>query len=171
MMIGARAADRLPRGPIMFGLSMRTSAAALLATIALAALAGDDKESSIVGNWLTEPKDGIIQISLVAPSVYEGRIVGGNHPGRVDVMNPDLAQRDKPLGGQVILRHLHYGSDGKWSDGTIYDPDSGHTYKCVVELISPDTLKLRGFVGIPLLGKQQIWTRYKGTSMNLSAAR
>jgi uncharacterized protein (DUF2147 family) len=168
-MMAARAADRLRRGPIMFGFSMRVSAPALLATIALASLASDDKEAGIIGNWLTEPKDGIIQISRVAPSLYEGRIVGGNHPGRVDALNPDPAQRNKQLRGQVILQDLHYGGDGKWSGGTIYDPDSGHTYRCVVELVSPDTLKLRGFIGIPLLGRQQIWTRYKGASMDLSA--
>jgi uncharacterized protein (DUF2147 family) len=149
----------------------RIGALALLATVALVALANDDKQSRILGNWLTEPKDGIIQISLEADATYRGRIVGGNNPGRVDEKNPDPPQRSKPLRGQVILRNLRYDGDGKWSGGTIYDPESGHTYKCLVELIAPDSLKVRGFIGISLLGKSQIWTRYLGASMDLPAAR
>ncbi len=154
----------------MVGSSLRMGVLALSASIALAALASDGREAGILGNWLTEPKDGIIQISLAAPSVYEGRIVGGNHPGRVDALNPDPAKRNQSLRGQVILRDLRYGGDGKWSGGTIYDPNNGHTYKCVIELISPDILKLRGYIGIPLLGREQTWTRYKGTSMELPPA-
>jgi uncharacterized protein (DUF2147 family) len=142
-----------------------------LLAVALAAMAADDKQSRILGNWLTESKDGIIQISSAAGGVYEGRIVGGNHPGRLDEKNPDLTLRDKPLRGTIILHNLRYDGGGKWSGGAIYEPDSGRTYKCLVELIDADTLKVRGFIGISLLGKSQLWTRYVGTSMDLPAAR
>jgi uncharacterized protein (DUF2147 family) len=147
----------------------RRRTGALTLGFALAILASDEKQSRILGNWLTEPKDGIIQISVAAGATYEGRIVGGNHPGRVDAKNPDASQRGKSLRGQVILRELHYDGDGKWSGGTIYEPDSGHTYKCLVELVTPDRLKVHGYIGVSMLGKSQIWTRYMGTSMDLSA--
>jgi uncharacterized protein (DUF2147 family) len=149
----------------------RSGALTLLLGVALAILASDAKQSRILGNWLTEPKDGIIQISVAAGATYEGRIVGGSHPGRVDEKNPDASQRGKPLRGQVILRELHYDGDGKWSGGTIYEPDSGRTYKCLVELVAPDSLKVRGYIGISMLGKSQIWTRYTGTAMDLPATR
>jgi uncharacterized protein (DUF2147 family) len=147
----------------------RFGALAVLFGVALAVLASDEKESRILGNWLTESKDGIIQISLGAGASYEGRIVGGSHPGRLDEKNPDPAQRSQPLRGQVILRNLRYDGDGKWSGGTIYEPDTGRAYKCLVELIAPDTIKMRGFIGISLLGKSQTWTRYRGSSMDLPA--
>jgi uncharacterized protein (DUF2147 family) len=149
----------------------RSGALTLLLGVALAILASDEKQSRILGNWLTEPKDGIIQISVAAGATYEGRIVGGSHPGRVDEKNPDASQRGKPLRGQVILRELHYDGDGKWSGGSIYEPDSGRTYKCLVELMAPDTLKVHGYIGISMLGKSQTWTRYRGTSMDLPAPR
>jgi uncharacterized protein (DUF2147 family) len=142
----------------------------LLFAVALGAIAADDQQSRILGNWLTESKDGIIQISVTAAGTYEGRIVGGNHPGRLDEKNPDPALRGKPLRGAIILRDLHYDGGGKWSGGTIYEPDSGRTYKCLVELMSADTLKMRGFIGFSLLGKSQTWTRYAGTSMDLPPA-
>ena len=78
----------------------RIGALALLSIVALMASANDDKQSRILGNWLTEPKDGIIQISLEADATYRGRIVGGNNPGRIDERNPDPTQRSKPLRGQ-----------------------------------------------------------------------
>jgi uncharacterized protein (DUF2147 family) len=147
----------------------RASVLTVLIGIALA-VAADNKESSVVGNWLSESKDGIIQISQGQNGMYEGRIVGGNHPGRVDEKNPNPTQRGKALRGEVILRNLHYDGDGKWSGGAIYEPDTGRTYKCLVEVISPDSIKVRGFIGISLLGKSQTWTRYRGTSMDLPAA-
>jgi len=71
------------------------------------------------------------------------------------------------LPGQVILHDLKYEGNRKWVDGTIYDPQGGKTYRCKVELRSDGTLKVRGFIGISLLGKTQLWTRYTGTAMDL----
>jgi uncharacterized protein (DUF2147 family) len=149
----------------------RSGALIFLLAVALTALASDEKQARILGNWLSEAKDGIIQISSVPGGTYEGRIVGGSHPGRVDEKNPDPAERGKPLRGQVILRNLQYDGDGKWSGGAIYEPDTGRTYKCLVELIAPDSLKVHGYIGISIIGKSQIWTRYAGTSMELPATR
>jgi uncharacterized protein (DUF2147 family) len=149
----------------------RFGALTLLFAVVLAVLATDEKQSRILGNWLTEARDGIIQISLGAGATYEGRIVGGSHPGRLDEKNSDPTQRSQPLRGQVILRNLRYDGDGRWSGGTIYEPDTGRTYKCLVELMAPDSLKVRGFIGISLLGKSQTWTRYRGSSMDLTVTR
>jgi uncharacterized protein (DUF2147 family) len=142
-------------------------ALSLLFALACIAMASDAMRSQILGNWLSESKDGIIQISQSTDANYEGRIVGGSRPGRLDDKNPDATQRPKPLRGQVIMRNLHYDGAGKWSGGAIYEPDTGRTYSCLVELIAPDRLKVRGFFGISVLGKSQIWTRYVGTSMDL----
>jgi len=143
----------------------RTFALAMMLFIN-AALA-DNFETAILGNWLTEPKDGIVEISRANDNTYQGRIVGGNEPGKLDSNNPDAARRSLALRGQIILRGLRYDGDGKWEGGTIYDPKSGSTYRCKLELRSDGTLKVRGFIGVSLLGKSQVWTRYNGTSMDL----
>lgn len=127
----------------------------------------DEWQSRVLGNWLTEPKDGIIQISTAADGSLQGRIVGGNEPGKVDSKNPDPAKRALPLRGQIIMQGLKYDGEGRWSGGTIYDPKGGSTYKCKIELRADGTLKVRGFIGFALLGKTQDWTRYTGTSMDL----
>ncbi len=131
-----------------------------------ATFAADDPQVAIQGNWLTEPKDGIIQITRNG-DLFEGRIVGGNEPGKLDTNNPDATKRNLALRGQVILHDLKYDGEGQWSGGSIYDPKSGSTYKCKVELRSDGTLKVRGYIGFSLIGKSQIWTRYSGASMDL----
>ena len=37
--------------------------------------------------------------------------------------------------------------------GWIYDPDSGSTYDGKITIVDQNTVKLRGFIGISLLGK------------------
>ncbi|MBS0398404.1 MAG: DUF2147 domain-containing protein [Proteobacteria bacterium] len=143
----------------------------LLGGYALPVPAADVAMTRIGGNWLTEPRDGIIQLSVDAQGNLQGRIVGGNHPGLRDEHNPDATLRSRELRGQIILKDMKYDGNGRWSGGTIYKPDNGKTYKCKVELRGDDTLGVRGFIGFSLLGVTQTWTRYTGTSMDLPPAR
>jgi uncharacterized protein (DUF2147 family) len=150
---------------------MTVALALLLACGALGTVrAADQALAGVVGNWLTEPRDGIIQVTVDAKGNLEGRIIGGNHPGLKDEKNPDPTRRALALRGQVILRNMSYDGDAHWSGGTIYKPDNGKTYKCNVELVSKDVLKVRGYIGFSLLGITQKWTRYTGTSMDLPPA-
>jgi uncharacterized protein (DUF2147 family) len=48
---------------------------------------------------------------------------------------------------------------GVWSGGTIYDPDTGNTYRCKLTLRSPDVIDLRGYIGISLFGRTSRWIR------------
>jgi uncharacterized protein (DUF2147 family) len=136
---------------------------------ALAPRPGLAADAPILGRWLTEPRDGIIEITRLADGSFQGLIIGGNAPKRLDANNPDPARRQQLLLGQIILKGLR--EDGAaWAGGTIYDPDSGHTYKCRIELLDRDHIKVRGFLGISLLGRSQTWSRYLGSTLDLSAA-
>jgi uncharacterized protein (DUF2147 family) len=141
-----------------------------LALCALGLCAQGAPADPILGRWLTEPRDGIIEITLAADNSYQGRIIGGNAPGRLDLHNPDPQRRQQLLLGQTILRGMHAEAQGGWSDGTIYDPDSGRTYKCHIELLDGAHLKVRGFIGIALLGRSQTWSRYTATALDLPPA-
>jgi len=119
-------------------------------------------EQQILGTWLTQDKDGTVQIYLAASGKFEGRIVddsGG--PEQLDDKNPDPVLRTRPLNGAVILQGFRYTGDGKWTDGTIYDPDNGKTYRCSMELKGADALSVRGYIGAPLFGRSVLWTRVK----------
>jgi uncharacterized protein (DUF2147 family) len=141
--------------------------AALALPLARAAGGADGHAAQIVGDWLTEQHDGIIQISIADDGSYQGRIVGGNDPQRLDQHNPDETKRSHTLLGQTIFQGMKYDGDGKWSGGTIYDPDSGRSYKCRLEQLDQDRLQVHGFIGFALLGRSQVWTRFRGSSITL----
>jgi uncharacterized protein (DUF2147 family) len=128
------------------------------------------QQKQILGRWLTETRDGIIEISAAADGTYQGRLIGSDHAKRVDTNNPDPAKRSELVLGQVILLRLSYKGQGEWSGGSVYDPTSGRFYRCSVEMIDQDHLRLRGFVGISILGRSQVWTRYTGTSLEFPLA-
>lgn len=127
----------------------------------------DAQARQAIGAWLTQDRDGIIEISLAADGSYQGRIVGGTDPDRLDTTNPDTALRQEPLQGHVIMQGMRYLGGGHWSTGTIRDPNNGHVYKCRLTLLSPERLQVRGFLGVSLLGRSQIWTRYTSKRMDL----
>ncbi len=85
----------------------------------------------------------------------------GGMPGKekVDRENPDPALRSRPVIGLRIFEGFTYDGDGRWKNGTIYDPASGKTYSCKIRLQDDGSLKVRGFIGISLLGRTEIWTR------------
>jgi uncharacterized protein (DUF2147 family) len=68
--------------------------------------------------------------------------------------------------GLPILEGFRYVGKGKWSKGTVYNAETGKTYKAHLRLKDPDTLVLRGYIGISLIGGSTTWTRYKETGGN-----
>ncbi|MGI9271409.1 MAG: DUF2147 domain-containing protein [Woeseiaceae bacterium] len=118
-------------------------------------------ESHIEGRWLSGDKSGWIDIRLI-----DGKPVGtaagsttDEEVPRVDEFNPDPALRDRPLLGITILHGFAYKGDGVWKGGTIYDPNSGKTYKSTMTLVDGNTLKVRGYIGVSLFGRSDTWTR------------
>jgi uncharacterized protein (DUF2147 family) len=70
------------------------------------------------------------------------------------------AEKNKPILGMIIMNGLE--KDGsEYNGGTILDPQNGKKYKCYITLESPDKLKLRGYVGVAIMGRTQYWTRVK----------
>jgi uncharacterized protein (DUF2147 family) len=78
-----------------------------------------------------------------------------------DRYNPDASQRHRAVVGLRILRGLQRapGSRLDWTGGTIYDPGSGNTYRASLRVVGENRLELRGFIGIPLLGRTATWFR------------
>ena len=69
--------------------------------------------------------------------------------------------REREVVGLEILRDLRPepGPVGRWSGGRIYDPGSGRTYRAALSMDGPDRLRLRGYLGIRLLGRTATWIR------------
>jgi uncharacterized protein (DUF2147 family) len=59
----------------------------------------------------------------------------------------------------TILRGLRREGE-RYTGGEILDPDDGKVYRCSVTVIEGGKqLDVRGYIGIPLLGRSQIWQR------------
>jgi uncharacterized protein (DUF2147 family) len=140
-------------------LAMLAAGVALLSTGARGDTASDPR---ILGMWLTQAKDGVIEFYLSASGMLQGRIVARSSAiARLDENNPVAALRTRSIDGAVILQGFRYAGDGKWMDGSVYDPLSGRTYRCNMELKNADTLSVHGYVGLPVFGRSELWTRKK----------
>jgi uncharacterized protein (DUF2147 family) len=64
-------------------------------------------------------------------------------------------KKDKKVIGMVIVEGLSKDGD-EWKGGSILDPDNGKTYKCKMSL-EKGKLKVRGFIGVSMLGRTQYW--------------
>ena len=122
-------------------------------------------EAQVTGLWRTiDDRDGseksIIEIFEQDDKLH-GKVVkflAGATYTSCEKCQGDL--KNKPLIGMVIIHNLTKTSNGG-IDGTVLDPNNGKTYSCYVELETPDKLKLRGYIGIPALGRTQYWYRVK----------
>lgn len=67
--------------------------------------------------------------------------------------------KNQPVVGMQILRGLRW--DGaEYSGGEILDPDNGTVYRCRIRVAAGGRkLEVRGYIGVPLIGRTQVWTR------------
>lgn len=68
---------------------------------------------------------------------------------------------NKPIMGMDIVTGLKpTGTPGRYTDGTVIDPNKGKTYKFNARL-HPNgrSLTVRGYVGVSMLGRSQTWIR------------
>lgn len=119
-------------------------------------------QNEIVGKWWTPNKDGQIEIFRSGNQFY-GKIVWGKN-ARKDTKNPKPELRNRDLLGAMIFSNFKYDEGSKqWKEGTIYDPDSGKTYNCKIWLTdNNNTMNVRGFIGISLLGRTEKFTKVLG---------
>jgi uncharacterized protein (DUF2147 family) len=68
-------------------------------------------------------------------------------------------RKDQPIIGMTIVKGLKENGN-KYDGGYILDPENGKVYKCKMTLNEAgDEIEVRGFIGISLLGRSQMWTR------------
>lgn len=107
-------------------------------------------------------------MALTRPKQPDTHLPAGGHIQRKSYLghrqpdegreNSNPALRNRELIGLVILDGFVY-EDGIWQHGSIYDPREGKTYACKLTLTQPDRLSIRGYMGLSLFGRTEIWTR------------
>jgi len=66
-------------------------------------------------------------------------------------------RKDKPILGMKIMTDLKRDKPGAWSDGRILDPEEGEIYRVKVTTEDGKKMDVRGYIGIPILGRTQVW--------------
>src|SRR5437764_537136 len=115
----------------------------------------------ITGIWLGHERDGHIEIKSCGPALC-GYIVSildpSIPPNPRDIFNERLELRSRPICELQVLGNLKHEDDA-WGGGWVYDPRAGKTYDAMVKLQDANTLAVRGYLGIKILGETKFWTR------------
>lgn len=139
----------------------------LLLIIPFSLLFSQNKKSDILGIWLNQDEDAQVEMFERGGKIY-GKLVWLKNPidddtgkAKLDKNNPDDELKKKPLMGLEILKGFTFDGKDEWEDGEIYDPKNGKTYSCYMAFDEKDKLKIRGYIGVSLLGRTTYWTRVK----------
>ncbi len=122
---------------------------------------------AILGEWWTEGHEGRIRFRRHKSGTYMGITTWRKSMKHTednplyDIYNPDPKKRDRSVLGIVLIWNLTYDGGGEYSDGYVYNPRDGKTYRMNVDVVDRDTLDIRGYIGIPLLGQTQTWKRVR----------
>jgi uncharacterized protein (DUF2147 family) len=123
------------------------------------------KKEDILGKWLNSSGEGQIEIYKKGEKYY-GKLIWIKDPNdengkpKTDVKNPNASLRTKPIVGLEIVKDFVY-EDDEWTDGKVYDPKTGKSYSGNMALEGANKLKMRGYIGISLIGRTEVWKKVK----------
>ena len=117
------------------------------------------------GDWATQGYSARVRIApcTLSPTLLCGEITWLWDPTDAkgepltDARNSMVALRDKPLIGLQLLKGFRQATATNWIDGTIYDPESGRTYRSTLTQRTPDLLEVSGCV--LFVCRTQLWRR------------
>lgn len=126
------------------------------------------RQAQAVGKWRTIDDETGKERSIV-----ELRQVNGELQGRIlnIFLRPDEkpdplceacdgARKNQPVIGMTFLWGLKPDGNDAWAGGAILDPKNGKIYNAKASLAEGGkALRVRGFIGTPLLGRTQTWLR------------
>ncbi len=117
-----------------------------------------DGDKRKVAVWI-EDCDGL----LCGRIYWQRKPLSASGQPKRDRHNPDTALRDRALCGLKILTGFRRTKEGTWSAGHIYNPNDGRTYSSTLHLDQDGSLRIRGYVGLPLFGRTVKWVRPQET--------
>lgn len=125
-------------------------------------------DASPAGTWTqvddeTGKPKSIIEVTKLDDGTLQGvvRQVLFSDQGPHPICDKCQGERhNQPVEGMTIMWGVKKTGDNEWSGGQILDPAKGKTYKVKLSLEdNGQKLDVRGYIGTPLLGRTQTWSR------------
>jgi len=154
------------KGPIK-SLAMSIALFLCLGTTGFKAISPSER---LIGVWESEEKNLLVQISKEKDH-FVGTMTFFLCPTetimrtKVDAENPDPSLTGRKLLGLKLLEKLSYEGNNVWSGGKIYDPNSGRTYEARIQLISSNSVVVRGYWKFRWIGRSMVFNRSSKSSL------
>ena len=151
-----------------FRFNLRHPVLAILAIIAACSGAGAGvaatDPSGVTGLWLSAKEKVVIELypcgdELCGDIVWLAKPFRKSGEFKRDKKNPDPSLRDRGWCGIQVINGLEANGKDGWENGKFYYPKMGRSFDLDIELKSDDAIEIRAYLGIPLLGKAETWTR------------
>ena len=123
----------------------------------------------ITGTWRqiddqTGTSKALIEIRKESNNSYTGKIIKitplPGYTPKEKCVNCPPPYTEKPILGLDVLKDLKHDKENNFTGGKILDPLSGKIYAMKAKLSSNGKrLQMRGYVGVPALGRSQTWIR------------
>ena len=146
----------------------------LVALLGALASTASAQSPSVMGTWLTasglaqvrigpcpDPANGPIcglVVGLINPKGPDGQVVAPDMATDYRNTDPKLRSR-KVIGMPLIWGFKKTADPNAFEDGHIYNGENGKIYNANISLQPDGKLRLRGYVGTPMFGETQLWTR------------
>lgn len=135
--------------------------------LACSGMASAADPASVAGRWKTIDDETGTERSIVAITEVNGELQGriekiflraDEKPGAV-CEACDGVHKNQPIVGLTFLWGLRRDGE-EWNSGAILDPKNGKVYNAKLSLADGgQKLRVRGYIGMPMLGRTQVWLR------------
>lgn len=116
-------------------------------------MSAQNPADKIVGTYKVEKEGSVSKVKIFKHgNGYRAQIFWLQNPKnpdgsvKMDLKNPDPSKRQTPS-DQIVLVDKVTFDDGEWTNGRIYDPQSGKVYKVDLYFEKPNVLTVKGKLG------------------------
>ena len=141
----------------------------ILTAVVFSSLSSLAFAQDITGTWKniddkTGSSKAVLEIRQEANGTFTAKVIKITpRPGytpKESCVNCPAPYTNKPILGLDVMTGLKHGEGLNYVNGRILDPNTGKVYSMKAKLSSNGKrLHLRGYVGVSVLGRNQIWIR------------
>lgn len=131
-------------------------------------LQAQTKSDQILGDWISPDKDLIVHC-YKENNKYFGKVVWFkkyNSDARIDAIDDSKGVPESKWLNSLVMNNFVYDGN-EWNDGTIFQLKTGKSYSAFMKMKNENTLRLTGFIFLPIFSESVTFSRYQDLKKNL----